>query len=255
MKVYNVCFRENSKGYYFKSNQYIFDNVNVIVETEKGLQYGKILNSVDNKNFDDYKDIIRIATKEDKEKYYDLLKEADEALIKCRNIVKELNLNMNVLNAYFTFEKEQLVFSFTSDERVDFRELAKKLAYIYHTRIELRQIGARDKAKEVGGIGVCGQKLCCTKFLNKLDTISMNMAKNQNLALNPSKINGVCGRLLCCLQYEDENYLECLKDLPNMNSLIDTPKGKGKVVNMDILNKKVKVQVNDEYIEVDYNEK
>ena len=256
MRVYSVIFKENGKGYYFNGEDNLKINDKVIVETEKGFQYGKINNilpeDVDPNN---YKNIIRLATEDDNVKYYNLLKDNAEALEKCRDIVKKLELNMNVINAEFTFEKEQLLFNFVSDERVDFRELAKKLAGIYHTRIELRQIGARDKAKEVGGCGICGQKLCCSRFLDHIDAISMNMAKNQNLALNPSKINGVCGRLLCCLQYEDENYVEAAKELPHVGQIIKTKNGDAKVVNVDILNKRVKVLINGEKEEIDYNDK
>jgi len=255
MRVYSVIFKENGKGYYFNGEDNLKINDKVIVETEKGFQYGKINNilpeDVDPNN---YKNIIRLATEDDNVKYYNLLKDNAEALEKCRDIVKKLELNMNVINAEFTFEKEQLLFNFVSDERVDFRELAKKLAGIYHTRIELRQIGARDKAKEVGGCGICGQKLCCSRFLDHIDAISMNMAKNQNLALNPSKINGVCGRLLCCLQYEDENYVESSKGLPNIGETIKTKDGDGKVVSVDILNRKCKVLVNGNKEEVEFKE-
>jgi len=255
MKVFSVIFKENGKSYYFIGEDNFVIGNNVIVETEKGLQYGKINNIVDEStDINKYKNILRIATKEDESKYYKLLKDNDDALKKCRDIVKKLELNMNVINAEFTFEKEQLIFNFVSDERVDFRELAKKLASIYHTRIELRQIGARDKAKEIGGCGICGQKLCCARFLDHIDSISMNMAKNQNLALNPSKINGVCGRLLCCLQYEDENYIESSKDLPNVGAVIETASGEGKVVSVDVLNRKCKVLINGNKEEVDFNE-
>ena len=255
MKVFSVIFKDNGKSYYFNGEDdlNVFDYV--IVETEKGLQYGKINNIVEYANEENiYKNIIRKATIEDEKKYHKILQENTNALSKCREIVNNLNLNMNVINAEFTFEKEQLLFNFTSEERVDFRELAKKLASIYHTRIELRQIGARDKAKEVGGCGICGQKLCCGRFLEHIDSISMNMAKNQNLALNPSKINGVCGRLLCCLQYEDENYIECSKGLPNVGQTIKTQNGEGKVVSVDILNRKCKVLINGIKEEVEFNE-
>ena len=253
MKVYSVIFKENGKNYYFNGDDLCQINDNVIVETEKGLQYGKINNIIDENNKDDnYKNIIRVANEDDTKKYYKLLKENNEALQKCREYVNKMELNMNVISAEFTFEKEQLIYNFVSEERVDFRELAKKLASIYHTRIELRQIGARDKAKEIGGVGICGQKICCQRFLNHIDAISMNMAKNQNLALNPSKINGVCGRLLCCLEYEDENYLECSKGLPNVGESIKTKSGDGKVVSVDILNRKCKVLVNGNKEEVDF---
>lgn len=251
MKVYSVIFKDNGKSYYFNGTDDFNINDKVIVQTEKGLQYGKISNVV-NEEITADKDIVRLASLEDEKNYFKLLKENENALKKCRQFVKELNLNMNVLNAEFTFEKEQLLFNFVSDERVDFRELAKKLAGVYHTRIELRQIGARDKAKEIGGCGICGQKLCCSRFLNHIDAISMNMAKNQNLALNPSKINGVCGRLLCCLQYEDQNYIESAKGLPNIGEVIKTDNGDGKVVSVDVLNRKCKVLVNGNKEEIEY---
>ena len=224
MKLYSVIFKKNNRKYYFASeDEYNIDDY-VIVETEKGLQYGKVL-SIEkeniNKDADTYKYILRKATEED----------------------KELGLNMFVISADFNFDRSQLLFTFTSDERVDFRELARKLAAIYHTRIELRQIGARDKAKEIGGVGICGQKLCCARFLNKIDAISMNLAKDQNLALNPSKINGVCGRLLCCLQYENDNYLECLPGMPSVGDSYKTANGEGKVISIDILNRSFKVLV------------
>ncbi len=246
MKLYSVIYRENGKKYFFLSEDELQINDYVIVQTEKGLQYGKIADEAKDVNKDEesnYKYILRKATEEDTIQFQNNLKDNQLALNKCRSFVKELDLNMNVISAEFTFDRVQLLFNFTSDERVDFRELARKLAGVYHTRIELRQIGARDKAKEIGGIGVCGEKLCCGRFLNKIDVVSMNLAKDQNLALNPSKINGVCGRLLCCLQYENENYLECSKGLPQVGDNYNTKNGEGKVISVDILNRKFKVLV------------
>ena len=253
MKLYSVIFKNNGKSYYFNGEDNIKNSTYVIVETERGLQYGQI-NNILNEKPDSvrYKNIIRIADESDKDEYLELLKENQIALKKCRELVKKLDLKMNVINADFTFDKTQLMFSFVADERIDFRELAKKLASIYHTRIELRQIGARDKAKEIGGVGVCGQKICCGRFLNHIDAISMNMAKNQNLALNPSKINGLCGRLLCCLQYEDENYQACLEGMPSIGDTIKTKNGDGKVISVDILNRKCKVIVGSNKEEIDF---
>ena len=156
-------------------------------------------------------------------------------MLVCKELIKKYNLNMMVLDAHYTFEKEQLIFRFLSDSRIDFRDLAKELAGKFRTRIELHQIGARDKAKEIGGCGQCGQKMCCARFLTDLDSVSINMAKNQNIALNPSKINGVCGRLLCCLKYEDDNYKECRKKLPKIGHTVKTEKGEGKVISLDVL--------------------
>lgn len=256
MKLYSVIFKSNGKNYYFNGSDDLEEKDYVIVETEKGLQYGQINSIIDeNTNEDKYKNIVRKADDDDTNNFYKLLSDGKKALDKCKELIKKLNLNMNVINAEFTFDKSQLLFSFVSEERVDFRELAKKLAGIYHTRIELRQIGARDKAKEVGGIGICGEKICCGRFLNHIDAISMNMAKNQNLALNPSKINGLCGRLLCCLQYEDDNYIECSKDMPNIGDSYNTKDGEGKVISVDVLNRKFKVLVGSNKEEIDLNEK
>ena len=141
---------------------------------------------------------------------------------------------MKFIDAYYTFDRKQLVFQFLADNRVDFRELAKSLAAVYRTRIELRQVGVRDKAKEISGIGSCGRKLCCSSFLSDLDSVSINQVKNQNLALNPNKINGLCGRLLCCLKYEDDLYTEFRKDLPEVGDEIKNNGEKGTVISIDI---------------------
>ncbi len=256
MKVYSVAFKINGKGYHFKSEKDYDVNDYVIVETEKGLQYGKIIKILDDGvDYSNFKDIVRKATKKDTDEYYKILKDNEKAYKKCKEIVSDMDLNMSIISADFAFDKSQLVFNFISSERVDFRELAKKLASIYHTRIELRQVGARDKAKEISGIGVCGQKLCCSKFLNEIDAITMNMAKDQNLALNPSKINGLCGRLLCCLQYEDEEYVRCGKGMPSVGETIKTDNGDGTVISVDILNRKCKVLVGSNKEEISFDDK
>ncbi len=158
---------------------------------------------------------------------------------------------MNIIDATYNFDKSQLLFRFLSDERVDFRNLAKELGAKLRTRIELRQIGIRDKAKEIGGIGPCGRFLCCSTFLINFDTVSISMAKNQGLALNPTKINGVCGRLLCCLNYENEQYLEARKDIPDVGKKVMINGKEGKVITSEPLLYKYKVLVDDELIEVD----
>lgn len=251
--VYGVNFKDNGKVYNFKSTFKCPINVTVITETEKGEQFGKVitdLTSSNIKNLDDLKEIVRISTKSDYEQYLRNLKDAAKALKDCRNIVRELSLEMKVINASFTFDRKQLIFNFLADERIDFRELAKRLASIYRTRIELRQIGARDKAREIGGIGQCGRKICCANFLNHIDSVSMNMAKNQGLALNPAKINGLCGRLLCCLTYEDSEYLSCNEGMPEIGEVVNTPCGSGPVISKDILNRTYKVLVNNEKIDI-----
>ena len=163
-------------------------------------------------------------------------------MVKARDLVDELKLDMHILDASYTFDRKQLLFNFTADERVDFRELAKRLASIYKTRIELRQIGVRDKAKEVGGLGPCGRMLCCNTFLTDLNSVTINMAKNQMLALNPTKINGSCGRLLCCLGYEDIVYTKLRNNLPDIGDSFKNNLVNGKVVNIDILRQKIYVE-------------
>ena len=176
--------------------------------------------------------------------------DADKALIKCNSLIEKYNLEMKIIDVSYTFDREQLIFRFVSDSRVDFRQLAKDLGSIFKTRIELRQVGIRDKAKEIGGFGPCGRKLCCNSFLTEFDSVSINMAKNQNLSLNPTKINGVCGRLLCCLKYENDNYTEYKKDLPDVGSRVKTENGEGKVISVDVFKRIYKVLLSDGEIEV-----
>ena len=226
-EVIGVTFDGKSKIYYFSPNQRkIKKNINVIVETERGLQFGQVVlenfEVSEDKLTSPLKNIVRIASRDDYRKHRRNMKDAIYALKKCRYLVDELEMKMKVLDASFTFDRSQLAFRFLADTRIDFRELAKRLASIYHTRIELRQVGVRDKAKEIGGIGSCGHELCCTRFLKGFDSVTINMAKDQGIALNPTKINGLCGRLLCCLKYEDECYKECKKLLPTIGSTYKT---------------------------------
>ena len=246
--IYGITLKSEGKIYYFNGEDIeALKDSYVVVETEKGLQYGKVMYKVEDKKInipiEEMKKVLRIATEEDYKDYLKNLADAEKCLKKARNIVKELDLNMNVLDASYTLDRKQLLFNFIADERVDLRELAKRLAYLYKTRIELRQIGARDKARTVCGIGQCGRMLCCSKFLNHIDSVTMNMAKNQNIALNPSKINGQCGRLLCCLTYEDDEYVRCGMGMPSVGQTVKTDFGKGKVVSVDILNRKYKVDL------------
>ena len=246
--IYGVVLKSEGKVYYFNGNDLIIeDNTNVVVSTEKGIQYGKVVHKIEEEKLniaiEEMKKILRIATDEDYDSYIKNLGLASKALDKAKNLVKELNLNMNLLDATYTLDKKQLLFNFIADERVDFRDLAKKLASIYKTRIELRQIGARDKARTICGLGQCGRPLCCSTFLNHIDSVTMNMAKNQNIALNPSKINGVCGRLLCCLTYEDEEYTRCSKGMPSVGQMVKIDGTNAKVVSVDILNRKYKVDL------------
>jgi len=212
----------------------------VIVATSRGLQYGEVVREA--KEYDekdvpmDVFSIKRIATEEDKIQHLTNIEDAKLAKEKAIEVVYELSLDMKIMDAYYTFDRNQLLFTFLSESRIDFRELARRLAQIYHTRIELRQIGVRDKAKEIGGIGPCGRFLCCSQFLTDFDSVSINMAKNQYIALNPTKINGVCGRLLCCLKYEDDQYREMKKNVPKIGQTIEISGVKGKVSSVNLLN-------------------
>ncbi len=251
MNIYGIAFKANGKVYYFNGHDLnITRGTNVIVETEKGLQYGKAVLKVETKNFNDLKDIIRIADENDEKIYLDNLKDSEKALNNAKKIAQELELEMRILDASYTFDRRQLLFNFVSDGRIDFRELAKRLAGIYRTRIELRQIGARDKAKEIGGLGQCGRTLCCSSFLGHIDSVTINMAKNQNIALNPSKINGSCGRLLCCLEYEDDNYTCCQKGMPYVGQKIKHNGEEGTVIGVDILNRSYQIQQGSERKEI-----
>jgi len=259
-KVIGVSFDNNKRVYYFSPNKLnLKENQEVIVQTERGLQYGKTVTNIQEKKKESLnlplKDVIRVATKEDYKKYKSNINEAKRAFKECEKLIKKHNLNMKLMDASFTFDREQLVYHFLSDARIDFRNLAKDLAAIFKTRIELRQIGVRDKAKEVGGIGPCGRTLCCSNYLVNFDSVSINMAKNQNLSLNPNKINGVCGRLLCCLTYENDVYEEYRKGLPNLGERVKYQGKSGKVVALDILKRKYTILTDDEeYLTVELDE-
>ena len=247
-EVVGVTFKENGRMFYFLTgNKKLKKNLTVIVETERGLSFGKIVTNIftitDEQIKAPLKEVIRIATKSDYYQHKKNTQDAKKALLKARELANKHQLDMHLIDATYTFERDQLVFKFVADNRVDFRTLAKELANIYKTRIELRQVGVRDKAKELGGIGQCGRCLCCSKFLQDFESVSINMAKNQNIALNPCKINGICGRLMCCLKYEDECYLKCRKGLPKLGSKVLTENGEGKVVELDILNGTYSVDV------------
>ncbi len=247
MKVSGVRFSPKGRMYYFNKNDLnIENNMPVIVETERGLQYGLVYQKErlisEDKLVSPLKNILRIATDDDTLIHKKNVSDSKNALIMGRKVVSEMGLDMNILDANYTFDRRQLVFNFTADARVDFRELARRLAQIYKTRIELRQIGIRDKAREIGGLGPCGRFLCCNSFLTDLNSVTINMAKNQMLALNPTKINGVCGRLLCCLAYEDDTYTELKQGLPEIGDDYIYNEMPYKVVDVDILRRKIKIE-------------
>ncbi len=254
-KIAGVVLKKNDNiVYYYTNDLNVKKNLTVIVETEKGLEFGKIVTDIhpieEEKLKKDLNKIVRIATKKDYMCYKDNKKKSEEALKKSREIVKKLNLDMNIIEAHYTFDKNQLIFEFYSDTRVDFRDLARELAYHYKTRIELHQIGVRDKAKKIGGYGQCGQPLCCSRFLKDFNSVGISMAKNQNLSLNPSKINGVCGRLLCCLNYENDCYKKCRVNMPSVGDKIKIAEEEGKVISIDILKQTYKVQIGTKVVEI-----
>ena len=221
----------------------------IIVETDSGIESAIVkkeayLELEENLPVDLYS-VVRKATKEDIELIADNHAKSEKALNIARKYSEELHLDMRFVDSFYTFDKSQLIFSFVADNRIDFRELAKKLAQKYKTRIELRQIGVRDKAKKIGGLGPCGLFLCCHTFLTDFNSVSINMAKNQFLALNPSKINGICGRLLCCLGYENNLYTELKQGFPKIGTIVETPSGAGKVSSINVFNGTFQVDLKD----------
>lgn len=251
--VVGVDFNYNGRIYYFDANHFkLKQNITVIVETERGLQFGRVIKpqiTIDKNQVSlPLKKIVRIATRQDYLTNKKNIKDSALALKKCRELAKEENLDMKIIDCNYTFDRNQLIFRFLADARVDFRVLARNLASIYKTRIELRQVGVRDKAKEIGGLGPCGRQLCCNCFFKTFESVSINMAKNQNLSLNQNKINGACGRLLCCLKYEDEQYSKCRECLPKIGDVVKIEEGEGKVVSLDVMKRTYTVEIKEKGI-------
>ena len=239
MKQVSVTFKEKGKQYIFYDNNLeLNSNDFVIVDTERGQQLGKIVSIMDKEDNNEHNLVIRLASKEDLKIDNENKKNAEKALKKAEELSKKIELDMKFIDAYYTFDRKQLIFQFMADNRVDFRELAKQLASLYKTRIELRQVGVRDKAKEISGIGQCGRKICCSSFLNDIDSVGIAQVKNQNLALNPNKINGLCGRLLCCLKFEDDLYKKYRANLPEVGDKIINDGVEGTVISIDIPRRK-----------------
>ena len=260
MNLVAIKFKSDGKSYYFDSNDLELEkNEYVLVETEKGVQLGIVSDiNIDAEKLNlnkEFKKVIKKASKSDYDLYLKNLKEAEIVLIETRKKIEKEQIPMRLIDAMYTFDKKQLILNFVADERIDFRDLVKYLAAKYKTHIELHQMGVRDKAKEIGGIGQCGMPLCCKTFKGNMDGVSINMAKNQSISLNPSKINGCCGRLLCCLSYEDEVYTELKKELPKINEKIKIDDSLGKVVKVDLLKKRIIVDIDGEEKVVDYNDK
>ena len=252
-KIVEVIFTDENKKYFFDSNNIeLVKNDYVIVSKEKDIRFGQVISDpyeVAEEDIGKSLDIItRKADKQDIKINEKNLRNSKDALLEARKQATSYNLEMRIIDASYNFDRSQLLFHFLADTRIDFRELAKKLAQIYKTRIELRQIGVRDKAKMVGGLGPCGRFLCCSSFLTDFNSVSINMAKNQMLALNPTKINGICGRLLCCLSYEDDVYTELKKDMPSIGQTYKKDDIEGKVVSLNILKKTALIETKNKTI-------
>jgi len=248
--IVGVRFREGGKIYNFAPGHFVLkEGDEVIVKTEKGLSFGIVATPVRKRdpNFpkDQLKEVFRLANDNDRQQYQDCLTREKEAHAFCLERIKERSLPMTLVDVESFFDGSKIIFYFYADGRVDFRELVKDLVKELHTRVELRQIGVRNKAKMIGGVGPCGRELCCATFLKEFHSVSVKMAKEQNLSLNPTKISGVCGRLMCCLKYEYDDYLEMKKGMPKVGRRIITPEGEGKVVRQNVLEKRVVVALSD----------
>lgn len=246
--VVGVRFKKAGKIYYFDPNGFDIQlDDYVIVETIRGIEYGKVV--VSKKQVEEHdivlplKKVIRKADEKDRMIVQENNRAAKEAMDICLKKVEEHGLEMKLVDVEYTFDRNKVIFYFTADGRIDFRELVKDLASIFKTRIELRQIGVRDEAKMLGGIGPCGRMLCCSTFLGDFEPVSIKMAKDQNLSLNPTKISGLCGRLMCCLKYENDEYETAKEQLPDIGDTIETPNGAGKVVGLNILERVLQVEL------------
>lgn len=248
-KIVGVRFRTAGKVYYFgPKNLELNVGDDVIVETARGIEMGKVAigpqEVADDEVVQPLKNVQRIATEEDHKRVAKNKEKEKEALKICQEKIRKHNLEMKLVDAEYTFDNNKLLFYFTADGRIDFRELVKDLASVFRTRIELRQIGVRDETKIMGGIGICGRPLCCSSYLTDFVPVSIKMAKEQNLSLNPTKISGVCGRLMCCLKNEQETYEYLNSQLPNVGDTVTTPEGiRGQVKSVNVLRQLVKVLI------------
>lgn len=248
--IIGVRFKKLGKIYFFNpKNLKVRKGDKVIVETAQGEEYGEVM--IPNRLVEDdkivapLKRVIRIANYKDHKHYEECRKKEKEAFDVCLKKIKEHKLDMTLTDVEYKFDNSKILFYFTADGRIDFRDLVKDLAAIYKTRIELRQIGVRDEVKRIGGNGVCGRELCCCSFLSDFETVSIKMAKEQNMSLNPSKISGNCGRLMCCLKYENDVYEEKLSRLPNIGAIVKTEDGEGEVDSIETLKERVRVKIKD----------
>lgn len=250
VEVCDVQFRSGSKVYFFAPGELkIATGDEVILETARGPEFGQCVRGNHmvhpREVTPPLRPILRLATQQDKRVHAENCRREKRAMDVCQQKIVDLGLEMQLVSAEYAFDGSKVLFFFTADGRVDFRELVKSLASVLRTRIELRQIGVRDKAKMVGGLGVCGRPFCCKEFLDDFQPVSIKMAKTQNLSLNPTKISGTCGRLMCCLKYEQEAYEDLIKTAPKMESFVDTPDGRGTVVEVNLLRQSVRVRMED----------
>ena len=248
--VVDVQFRPGQKVYYFDpAGKEYKTGDHIIIDTARGPEFGICAggnHEISSKDIvSPLRSVIRPATAQDEKTVAENRAKERRAHEICLQKIAEHGLDMQLVSAEYAFDGSKILFFFTADERVDFRELVKNLASIFHTRIELRQIGVRDKAKMVGGLGICGRPFCCASFLDDFQPVSIKMAKTQNLSLNPTKISGTCGRLMCCLKYEQEAYEDLIRNSPKMDSFVDTPEGRGTIVEVDLLRSRVKVRMED----------
>lgn len=246
-KMIGVRFKRPGKIYFFDPGKLRAEKGDfVIVETSQGEEYGEVV--ISNRDIDEeklvapLKKVIRIATQKDRKQNEENKKKEEEAKKICIQKIKKHKLDMNLTDVEYKFDNSKIIFYFTAEGRIDFRELVKDLAAVFKTRIELRQIGVRDEVKRLGGNGICGRELCCCSFLGNFETVSIKMAKEQNISLNPSKIAGNCGRLMCCLKFEEEVYNEKLKKLPKVGAIVKTEEGTGEVCQVETLAERVKVK-------------
>lgn len=255
--IVGVRFKKPGKIYFFDpGNLHVNIKTKVIVETALGEELGEVVAKkkvLPNTMFSTpLKTIVRLANYKDIKHYEDNKKKEKEAFKICEEKIKKLHLDMHLTDVQYSFDNSKLLFCFTADGRIDFRELVKELAAIFKTRIELRQIGVRDEVRRIGGNGICGRELCCCSFLNNFETVSIKMAKEQNMSLNPAKISGNCGRLMCCLKYEQEVYEEKLSHLPKIGAIVKTEEGEGVVDSIETLREIVKVKLKDDNDETYY---
>ena len=251
VEVVDIQFRPGQKIYYFDPAGITCKaGDHVIMDTARGAEYGYCTSGNHRVTKAEVvaplRQVLRLATPADEKTAKENREKEEKAFAVCQEQIQEFNLDMQLVSAECAFDGSKILFFFTADERVDFRELVKVLASSFHTRIELRQIGVRDKAKMVGGLGICGRPFCCASFLDDFQPVSIKMAKTQNLSLNPTKISGTCGRLMCCLKYEQDAYEDLLKNSPKVDSLVDTVDGRGTVVELDLLRQRVKVRLEDQ---------